>query len=77
MSRSKQVVLLVLALACIFMSCLCLVSWISQCHIETRVPEYTPAWVRMDMPIMSLYLSVPGVFTWFVASIIFFAFALE
>jgi hypothetical protein len=52
-----------LGLGFVFLAGVCLVSWVSQCHME---PEWyrehnrmTP-WVLMDPPCMSLYLSVPG-----------------
>ena len=51
-----------MCLGCVFCTFVCLVSWVSQVHIATE-PYPSPAWVRMDLPIMSLYLSVPGFFT--------------
>jgi hypothetical protein len=62
---------MLLSLMFVALGCVCLVSWVSQCHID----HHTPKWVLMDPPIMSLYLSVPGFFTSAIAAVVSFGHA--
>ena len=57
---------------------ICLVSWVSECHLEVEHRSaYTPMWVIMDPPLMSLYWAVPGFFTSLIAAVISFVHSVE
>lgn len=63
----------VVGLVSLFVSVLCLVSWVSEVHIPSeRYAGFhdTPTWVVMDPP---LYLSVPGFFVCLVLAAILIA----
>ena len=66
-----------LGLGFVFLAGICLVSWVSQCHMlpERYGREHESMWVLMDPPIMSLYYSVPGFFTSVLAAVISFGHA--